>query len=486
MAYTEFCSCPGCSGNLVYSIRHDSLYCEKCDSYYSVREYDKTARRKEQQEKLPGAENDTAPAASEEKFSCPSCGGSISPGVLGNIGKCPFCDNYLIFSGKIKRQREPDLILPFKKDREDFLEALWKYFRNAPFVPDGFKKYLRSPDARIQAKYVPFWVYNIAAEGKMSYSSPYDEKRGVRRRGSYEANASMQFRGIPEKATRNADDEMIRKLEPIDTSEAEPFSYSYLSGLDTEICKTDDTGSYRNARIRALNSMYQAMAPYGRGKNESQDISIFPQSVFCVLAPIWTLEFYDREKIITVAMNGHSGAVAADNLMDSTVIVLIKLTQLLMVLFIVMQTVFLGLQSYIPVYDYLAKLPRLPHVQNGIVMIGALLPYAAFMIALLYIRTLLSHFLFKTRRRTYISFSTALSGVLAMAVIFICAYPKIPFGIWVLLGIFVILPMCMFGYGEIGRDIEKDMAEYNDNIRNDANCYIDRSESDWNVFKTDW
>ena len=104
---TEYCSCPGCSGNLVFRIREGRLFCDHCGQSYDVPEYDRSVRRAAN----PALENPDAPEDSYTE--CPSCGGEISPGVLGATETCPFCGNALILSGKIRRQAEPDFIIPF-------------------------------------------------------------------------------------------------------------------------------------------------------------------------------------------------------------------------------------------------------------------------------------------------------------------------------------------------------------------------------------
>ncbi|WP_406546382.1 hypothetical protein [Succinimonas sp.] len=298
---TEYCSCPGCSGNLVFRIREGRLFCDHCGQSYDVPEYDRSVRRAAN----PAPENPDAPEDSYTE--CPSCGGEISPGALGATETCPFCGNALILSGKIRRQAEPDFIIPFTLDRGDFMENFRKILAAPGSVPDEIIREIRPEN--MQARYIPFWLYDVRAEGRAAFKNPRREDR----RWTFlaESAAELEFRDVTQDATTELDDGLSQNLEPYDPDSARPFSYSWLSGLDARIYNMDDRQSYQTVRDRVIASLNRKLIPYDSCDLISRDINILPRSVSYALFPVWTLELAAGDQTYIAAMNGATGKIAA-------------------------------------------------------------------------------------------------------------------------------------------------------------------------------
>ncbi|WP_406043461.1 hypothetical protein [Succinimonas sp.] len=263
---TEYCSCPGCSGNLVFRIKEGRLFCDHCGSGYDVAEYDRRVLR---------ADKPDAETPEDDYTACPSCGGEISPGVLGATETCPFCGNALILSGKIRRQAEPDFIIPFALDRPDFTENFRKSLADLGSVPDEIIRGVRPEN--MQARYIPFWLYDVRAEGRAAFKNPRREDR----RWTFlaESAAELEFTDVTQDATTELDDGLSHNLEPYDLNSARPFSYSWLSGLDARIYNMDDRQSYQTVRDRVIASLNRKLIPYDSCSIISRNINIRPRSV---------------------------------------------------------------------------------------------------------------------------------------------------------------------------------------------------------------
>lgn len=80
MSVSESCSCPGCSGNLVFDIASQTLVCAHCGGHYTVSEYD-LLKNGDSRNAVPASE--PAADAPDAVYSCDSCGGEIMSGILG-------------------------------------------------------------------------------------------------------------------------------------------------------------------------------------------------------------------------------------------------------------------------------------------------------------------------------------------------------------------------------------------------------------------
>ena len=122
----------------------------------------------------------------------------------------------------------------------------------------------------MQARYIPFWLYDVRAEGKCSFKNPRREDR--RWMFLAESSAELEFRDVTQDATTELDDGLSQNLEPYDLDSARPFGYSWLSGLDARIYNMDDRQSYQTVRDRVIASLNRKLIPYDSSDIISRDI----------------------------------------------------------------------------------------------------------------------------------------------------------------------------------------------------------------------
>ncbi|WP_406545464.1 hypothetical protein [Succinimonas sp.] len=335
MSAADSCSCPGCSGNLVFDISAQALTCAHCGGKYPVPEYDRLMSQRAGSAAAPDdpdnrANEQTSREASPNKspeeaapetaapavYACSSCGGEITPGILGATDTCPFCGNAIVLADKIRRQREPDMIIPFALDKTVLMDKYRELLGKARFVPDSYMA--EATPERIQARYVPFWLYDVSADGSLSFEAKlvehteeYGRSRTVTHKFRGKASGHRSFRNIPQDATSEVDDEISQSLEPYDTGKAQPFSYSWLSGLDARIYNMDNRASFEpvKARVRASMESYLVDADrYTKHKVLESSYEITPKKISYALFPIWTMELKWKGGTCLFAMNGQTGA----------------------------------------------------------------------------------------------------------------------------------------------------------------------------------
>ena len=140
--------CPSCGGGLRYDIYSRKMKCDRCGSLTDL-------------EKLPPEKAEETMQVTE--YHCPQCGAAVYSTDTEITSFCSFCGSDVVLTGKMGRTRRPAYIVPFRVTRED-CEAAYR---------QHLKKYLLAPKALKTAEtlshfrpvYVPFWSYQVDAEG---------------------------------------------------------------------------------------------------------------------------------------------------------------------------------------------------------------------------------------------------------------------------------------------------------------------------------
>ncbi len=151
--------CPSCTGPLGFDAETGLLVCsDAIEALYGVR---------------------TEPEASAEKADMGSKEGG-SPWSLAGTGgstmrkrrrcdhatiaaSCPYCDNPTVIRSRVAGALRPDLVIPFKLEKDAAVAALKKHHVKRPFLPRCFKDENRIQS--IKGIYVPFFLFDYTASG---------------------------------------------------------------------------------------------------------------------------------------------------------------------------------------------------------------------------------------------------------------------------------------------------------------------------------
>ena len=324
MKIPDSCRCFSCNGIMVFDIASQELKCGHCGTRLAVPEYDR--RRRESGEgaaaKESGGENGGGVKPGRRPglrrgYTCASCGGEIYPGILSASEQCPFCGRVIVFTDRISAAEEPDFIIPFQKDRDYFLEEYRKLLNRRHFIPKSFRAEAR--ESGIGARYIPFWIYDVAASGSARILAEKIVKKSDRH---YEHTAfecfgdgSREFRGIPQDGTTELDDRESQSIEPYDVTGAVPFSAGYLSGLDVRIANRNAKRSFQAVEKRVTASLDSLLRPeeeYDAVSFAERHYKIRPLAIKYALLPVWRLEMSYRGRSYPYVMNGQTGRLTGD------------------------------------------------------------------------------------------------------------------------------------------------------------------------------
>ena len=323
--------CPACGGKAEFDSNLQMMKCPFCDTVFAVEAMeamDQVLNQKpeeNQQWETQSQQWDDAEAAQMQVFVCNSCGGELVTDSNTAATHCPYCDNPVVLAGRLSGDLKPDLVIPFKLDKEAAKEALRKHCAGKKLLPKSFRSENRLEE--IKGVYVPFWLFDADVEASIQY-------KGTKVRTWSDSNytytetshfsvlreGNLAFEKVPVDGSSQMPDDMMESIEPYDASQAVDFKTAYLSGYLADRYDVDADRSIEraNARIKASTeaTFLDTVTGYSGVNTEHTNIRTQNGKAKYALYPVWMLTTQWQGKKYTFAMNGQTGKFIGDLPMD--------------------------------------------------------------------------------------------------------------------------------------------------------------------------
>jgi len=331
--------CPACGGPLHFVGESGKLECDYCESTYDVEYVEKLFAEKEQQSveaqakidkqkekeaaeaKELGIEWEDEETAGMKVYNCSACGAELICDASTAATCCPYCGNNTVIPSQFTGGLKPDLIIPFKLNKEKAIAALKKHYEGKKLLPKAFSD--KNHIEEIQGVYVPFWLCDCQVEGSTSYDC-----RNVRtyKRGNYEITETDHFnveRGgkigfekIPVDASTKMPDAHMDAIEPYNYKDLKPFSTAYLPGFlaDKYDVSRDDSMQRIESRAKrsASDELRKTVTGYNSISDADENLSVKNVEMKYALMPVWMLSTKWNGQNFLFAMNGQTGKLIGD------------------------------------------------------------------------------------------------------------------------------------------------------------------------------
>lgn len=316
--------CPSCGGQVEFDSNSQQMKCPFCLSEFdleSLKAFEEQFSDAQQESSMnweneAGSEWTQGETENLRVYSCESCGGEVIADETTAASKCPYCDNPVIMTGQFSGDLKPDLVIPFKVDKEAAKAALLKHMEGKFLLPKIFKSENHLDE--IKGVYVPVWLFDASVQADLRYRATkvrrwsdanyrYTETKlyAIRRRGG------LSFSNVPVDGSEKMDDTMMESLEPFDIKQAVPFQPAYLSGYLADRYDVDAAASIdrANQRIRqsTLDEFRKTVQGYDTVTLEHDSIQLQNGQTKYALYPVWLLNTSWNDKKFTFGMNGQSG-----------------------------------------------------------------------------------------------------------------------------------------------------------------------------------
>lgn len=320
--------CPCCGARLTFSSALQRMKCEYCDSEFDVetlKAYDDALKRTQNREPQVEAPTGTEWSYDEQRglriYSCRSCGGEVLGDETLAASACPFCGNPVIMTSQFVGDLRPDLVIPFKLDKEAAKQAFHKHLQGKRLLPKVFKSQHHIDE--IKGVYVPFWLFDTGVDGTVHFRATQTRVWADARYNYTETKhfsvirgGGMRFMNIPVDGSQKMDDAMMDSLEPFDMRDAVDFQTAYLAGYfaDRYDVSAEASTPRVNQRVRASAEqlLRDTVQGYATVTTESSDLVATGGTSRYALLPVWLLNTTWNGKQYRFAMNGQTGKFVGD------------------------------------------------------------------------------------------------------------------------------------------------------------------------------
>lgn len=312
--------CPNCNAPLHFDAKSGKMKCEYCDSEFDPKEF-KTEPEEEVVE-----EN-----VNYVMYNCPDCGAEIVADEQTSATFCLYCGNTAILKNKLSGEFRPSKIIPFKKEKQEAVEAFKNLSKGRPFMPKTFNN--EKNIEKITGLYVPFWLYQVIAEGAVEIDATNVQtwSRGntvYTKKDFYkvEREGSMTFNRVPVDGSTRFENDVMNSIEPFDYNMLVDYNHAYLSGFLAEKYDVSKEDAFIDAAKRSISTASDIMlndaGNYTTKVIKTNTIKAINKNSEYVLLPVWMVNVKYEGKYYIFAMNGQSGKFIGNIPVDKKKVVL--------------------------------------------------------------------------------------------------------------------------------------------------------------------
>ena len=319
---TEY-KCLNCGGTMSFDSGSQQMKCPYCSTSFdaeTLRIYDEESSRQPSEELRWDLGAGTEWKEGEQEgilvYNCSSCGGEIISDKNTLASSCPYCSSNVVMSGQLAGVLRPDLVIPFKLDKQAAKESLNAHLQKKRFLPKIFKD--ENHIDEIKGIYVPFWLFDADAQASFRYRAEKQRKWSDSQNNYQETShyyvfreGSIGFDLIPADSSSKIADDLMDSIEPFNYSEAKEFTSAYLAGyladkydIEPEVCE-------ERANERVKQSTQEAFAAtvkgYSNVRTDYSSIRLVNGKAKYALLPVWILNTTWKDEKFIFAMNGQTG-----------------------------------------------------------------------------------------------------------------------------------------------------------------------------------
>lgn len=319
--------CPCCGGALHFESDTQKMKCPYCEAEIeteALRQMDELLDDDIPEEitwentaggQWDGEESDL------RSYTCQSCGGQIVTDATTAATQCPYCGNNVVMAGNLSGTLRPDVVIPFRLDKEAAVAAYTKHLKGKVLLPKNFKE--TNHIREIKGVYVPVWLFDADTKSSFTFRATrvrsWSDSRYIYTRTSYYhviRKGDLGFADVPVDGSAKMDDALMESLEPFDMSKAVDFRTAYLAGYfaDKYDVSAEDSVTRANQRIRSTTEATFASTVLGYTTviPTSAKVGLTRGKTRYALCPVWLMTTRYQDKDYLFAMNGQTGKLVGN------------------------------------------------------------------------------------------------------------------------------------------------------------------------------
>ena len=311
--------CPCCGGAIAFDSGLQKMKCPYCDTEFDVSvfaAYDEHLNQDQEDKTTWTGATEQWNDSGMVEYSCESCGGVIMCDENTAATHCPYCDNPVVLMGKVSGTLKPDLIIPFKLDKNTAKKQYAEHLTKKVLLPRVFKE--QNHIDEIKGVYVPFWLFDANTDAhircKATKVRHWSDSRYDYTETSYYSvtrGGNMSFERVPVDGSSAMPDDLMESVEPFYKNDETDFATAYFAGyladkydVDAESSQSRATERMKNSAVAALRSTVNG---YATVNVESSSMSMQDSAYKYAMYPVWIMNTTWNGQKFMFAMNGETG-----------------------------------------------------------------------------------------------------------------------------------------------------------------------------------
>lgn len=334
--------CPKCgASDVTYNIKKGKLICNYCYTEFEA----KTVEGIEEAKNLSGEARGSGTKDIKEEtnniitLKCGGCGAEVVINTNeATNARCHWCRSILSINSQIDNGSIPDMVLPFKLEKEEAKRKIEKFVEKRRFYANPtFKKEFTTNN--IMGVYFPYLLVDAKGHGHFagtgghvarSYtiSKGKDSNGNERKETVYDIdiyNVERDFdvtiddlsiessRDKLNKKSKDKTTNVINSIMPFDTENCIKYEANYLAGYTSEKRNINISNIEEkvNAELKDItrHALNNEIKYYDSGvKWETEDLTITGKQWLSAYLPVWLYSYQDKKKVLHyVAVNARTG-----------------------------------------------------------------------------------------------------------------------------------------------------------------------------------
>ena len=267
-----------------------------------------------------GAKDIIAGTSDIVTFKCSSCGAEVVLNTSESLNaRCHWCRNILSQNEQIPNGAVPDVVLPFKIEKEEAKESIENFVgKRKFFAHPTFKKEFTTEN--IMGVYFPYMIIDVNAHSKLIGQGEhqvrsYSVKEGDHYRTYYDADLydierefDLVINGLTvesnidrlNKQDKNKTNNIINSIMPFDTENCIKYNAHYLQGFSSEKRDTNTAELKDMVLIEAKDiarfSANDTLKQYDRGVRwDSEELNVKGLQWTAAYLPVWLYSYQEKK-----------------------------------------------------------------------------------------------------------------------------------------------------------------------------------------------
>ena len=316
----EHKKCSSCGSNLIFSPKHNGLFCKSCKNIYEIESSSNIlVHTFENKIECDNSYNDWA--NQNKILKCKDCGAEVILDKLEFSNTCSYCGSSLVSSITELPGLKPDGVIPFKFDGHDAMLRFRENIKKKWFIPNYFKKNI--PTSDLMGTYIACFSFNTKTfsqySGVFSYNETYTDSNGESRTKTYYVNVSgtysKNFENMLIESNQHITDSELNDIKPFDFNEQKNFNQDYLKGYIVEHYSNDANACFNIAKAKITNVIKQALLSKHNCTNICSlnlNTNYTEKSYIYYLLPVYFFMYKYKDRTYKTIMNGQNGKLGSN------------------------------------------------------------------------------------------------------------------------------------------------------------------------------